>query len=86
VVVGDDDLRLAHVAEHVVRHQLAVGVVAIRVVGLEDAQPIFDRQAGRSHEKAAREVGAPRMTLGVNRLPRDEHRHHGGLAGAGGEL
>ena len=86
VVVGDDDLGPVDVVEHVARDQLAAGVVAVGIVRLEDAQAVLDRQAGRDDEKAAREVLAARAAHGVDRLPRDEHRHDGGLAGAGGEL
>ena len=38
------------------------------------------------NQKPAREVLAARAAHGVDRLPRDQHRHDGGLAGAGGEL
>ncbi len=86
VVVGDDDLGPVHVVEHVARDELAAGVVAVGVVRLEDAQPVLDRQAGCADEKAAREMLARRTAHGIDRLPRDEHGHHGGLAGAGGQL
>ena len=46
VVVGDDDLGAVHVVEQVVRHEFATGVVTVRVVRLEDAEPILDGQAG----------------------------------------
>ena len=86
VVVGDDDLRPLQVAEHVVRHQLAARVVAVRIVGLEHAQPIADRHAGGHDQETARELPAARPAHRVDGLPGDEHRHDGGLAGAGGEL
>ena len=40
------------------RHQFATGVVAVRVVRLQDTETILDRQTGRDDEKAAREVFA----------------------------
>ena len=86
VVVGDDDLRPLQVAEHVVGHQLAARVVAVRIVRLEHPQPVADRHAGSHHQEAAREPPAARPAHRVDRLPGDEHRHHGGLPGAGGEL
>ena len=86
VVVGDDDVGAVQVAEHVARHQFAALVVAVRVVGLQHAQAVADGQAGGHHQEAAREPPAARMAHRVHRLPRDQHRHHRGLAGAGGEL
>ena len=60
VVVGDDDLGAVHVVEHVAGDEFAAGVVAVRVVRLEDAQPVLDRQAGCDDEKAAGEVSCCR--------------------------
>ena len=45
-----------------------------------------DGQAGRDDEEAAGEVLAAGPANGVERLPGDQHRHDGRLAGAGGEL
>ena len=73
-------------SQHVAGNEFAAGVVAVGVVRLENAQPVLDGQAGRDDEKAAREVLAAGAAHGVDRLPRDEHRHDGGLAGAGGQL
>ena len=87
VVVGDDDLApSADLGQHVAGDQLAALVVAVRVVGLEHAQAIADRDAGSDDEEAAGELLAVRPADGVDRLPGDEHRHDRGLAGAGGEL
>ncbi len=87
VVVGDDDLGLVEVVEHVARDELAAGVVAVGVVGLQDAQAVLDGEAGRD-DRGSRAVNCllPGAAHGVDRLPGDQHRHHGGLAGAGGEL
>ena len=80
-------LALLDVAEHVGRDELAAAVVAVRVVRLEHAQAVPDGDAGRDDEKAAREASCCcGMTDGVDRLPGDEHRHDGRLAGAGGHL
>ena len=86
MVVGDDDLGPVQVAEQVARHQFAALVVAVRVVGLQYTEPVADGQAGSGHQEAARKAAAVRMAHRVDGLPRDQHRHHGGLAGAGGEL
>ena len=51
VVVGDDDLGAVHVVQHVARHQLAVLVIAVRVVRLQDPQAVLDREARRNDEK-----------------------------------
>src|SRR5207249_880440 len=55
------------------------------IVRLKDAQAIADRQAWRDDEEAAGVLAAWPADR-VQRLPGDEHRHHGGLAGAGGQL
>ena len=41
---------------------------------------------GRDDQEAAGELLAGGAAHGVDRLPGDQHRHDGGLAGAGGEL
>ena len=86
VVIGDDDLGALQVAEHVTGHQLAAGVVAVRVIGLQDAQAVFDGEAGRDQQKTTRELFAIGPTHRVDGLPCDEHRHHGGLARTCGQL
>ena len=86
VVVGYDDFRHVEGGQHVGRDELAGFVVGVRVVGLENAQPVPDGDSGRDHEKAAREAGAGGTADGVDGLPRDEHRHDCGFARAGGEF
>ena len=86
VVVGDDDLRAVEVAEHVGRHQLAAAVVAVRVVRLEHPQPVADGETRGDHQESAREPPAAGTAHRVDGLPRDEHGHDRGLAGAGREL
>ena len=61
VVVGDDDLGPVHVVEHVAGNEFAAGVVAVGIVGLENAQAVFDREAGRADQKAAREMSCCRV-------------------------
>ena len=61
-------------------------VVAVRIVRLQDAQAVLDGDAGRDDQEAAGEVLAAGLADGVDRLPGDEHRHDGGLAGAGRQL
>lgn len=86
VEVRDDDLGAIDVVQHVARHQLAARVVAVRVVRLEDAQPVLDGDAGGHDEEAAREALALWVPDSVNGLPCDEHGHDGGLPRAGREL
>jgi hypothetical protein len=86
VEVGDDDFGPVHFVEHVGRHELAICVIAVWIVGLEDSQAIFDGQAGRDNQEATGEVFAVGAADGVDRLPGDEHGHDGGFAGTGGEL
>jgi hypothetical protein len=41
VIVGDDDLGAVHIVEHVAGNEFAAGVVAVGIVGLEDAQSVL---------------------------------------------
>ena len=86
MVVRDDDLRSLQVAEHVGGHQLAAGVVGVRVVRAQDPESVPDRHARRDHEEPASVPLAAGAADGVDRLPGDDQRHHRGLAGARGEL
>jgi hypothetical protein len=86
VIVGDDDLGAFHVVEHVARHQFAVFVVTVGVVGLQDAQTVLDGQAGGADQKTAREVLAGGAAHRIDGLPGNDHGHDRGLAGAGGKL
>ena len=86
VVVGDDDAGLVQVVEHVAGDEFPAGVVGVGVVRLQDAQAVLDRDARRRHEEPAREAAAAGAADGVDRLPGDDHRHDGRLAGAGRQL
>ena len=86
VIVGDDDLGAVDVVQHVARHQLAVRIVAVRVVRVEHAQPVLDRDPRRDNEEAAGEAPALRPPHGVDGLPGDEHGHDRRLPRARGQL
>ena len=86
VVIGDNDAGALHIGQQLGRRQLAASVVAVRVVRLEHAQAVAYGQTRRHDQKTARKSFALRMTHGIDGLPRDQHRHHRGFAGAGGEL
>ena len=86
VVICNQNFGFLQVRQHVGRHQLAAAIVAVRIVGLQHAQPVFDGQSGRHHQKSARKQFALRMLCSIHRLPRNQHCHHGGLAGACGKL
>ena len=86
VVVGDDDLGGLDIAEHIGGDKLAGFVIAVGVVGLEDAEAVFDGEARGDDEESFREAFAVGVADGVDGLPGNEHRHDGGLASAGGEL
>ena len=58
--VGDDDFRPVYIIEHVAGNKFTAGVVAVGIVGLQNAQAILDRQAGCADQKAARELLARR--------------------------
>ena len=79
-------LALFEVGQHVRGNELPVFVIAVRVVGLEHPQAVADGDARRDHQEPAGEVAAVGPANGVEGLPGDQHRHHGGLAGAGGQL
>ena len=84
--VGDDDLGLSEVGEHVGRDKLPAIVIAVRIVGLQDAETVLDGDAGGDDKKTASEFLGVGPADGVDGLPGDDHRHDGSLAGAGGEL
>ena len=86
VEVGDDDLGLSEIGEHVGREKLAAVVIAVGIVGLEDAETVLDGDAGGDDKKTAGEFPSVGPADGVDGLPGDDHRHDGSLAGAGGEL
>ena len=86
VIVGDHDDGALDVAEHVAGHDLAAGVVAVRVLWQQHAQTVLDGQAWCHYEEAARELLAGRVAHRIHGLPCDEHGHDGGLAGARGQF
>ena len=86
VEIGDDDLGLGDVAEHVRRNEFARAVVVVGIVGQQNPQAVADRDAGRHDQKAAAEQIAGRRANGIDRLPGHQHGHHGGLAAAGRHL
>src|SRR5450432_118033 len=86
MVVRDDDFGSFDIAQHVARHQFAALVVAVRVVGLEYAEPVANGQARRDYQESAREFPAAGAADGVDGLPGDDHGHDRGLACAGSKL
>jgi hypothetical protein len=86
VIVGNHDFRAVDVVEHVAGDQLAAGVVAVRVVRLENSQAVLDGEARGDDEKTAREAFAAGAANGVNCLPGDQHGHDRGFARAGCQL
>src|SRR5579871_943594 len=86
VVVGDDDLGVVQVGKQVAGHEFAAGVVAVGVIGLEDAEAVADGESGGDDQEAAGETGAAGAAQGVDGLPGDEHRHDGGFARASGKF
>ena len=84
--VGDENLGLPKLLQAIRRNDVALAVVVLRIVGQEHAQPVADGDAGRDDEERVRESGVLRIGQLVERLPRDKHGHHDGLAGAGGHF
>ena len=58
-------------------------VVAVGIVGLQNAESIADRDPWRDNQKTARELPAGRRADRVDRLPRHQHGHDGRLARTG---
>jgi hypothetical protein len=86
VVVGDHDLCTLDLVKEVVGDELAIRIVAVGVVRLEHTQAVLDGEPRCDDEKAPGEMLAAGAAGGIDGLPRDEHRHYGGLARTGGEL
>jgi hypothetical protein len=83
-VLADNDEAGRHT--DVAGDKFTVGVVGVWVIGLENAQPIFDREPWCDDEKPATEASAVGATHSVDRLPGNQHRHHGRFSGAGGQF
>ncbi len=84
--VRDDDLGAVDVAEHVVGDEFTALIIAVRIVGLQHAQAVTDRQTGGHDQEPACELLAVRSAHGIDRLPGDDHGHDGRLARARGQL
>jgi len=86
VEIGDDDLCACDIIEHIVGDDFSRFVVAVRIVGLQHAKSIADRQAWGDDQEPARVGFACWTSDGIDGLPCDEHRHDRGFAGACGEF
>ncbi len=86
VVIGDDHSGSLDVAQHIWWHQFARLVVALRIGGQKNAEPIPDGNAGRDHQKTEGKTFAVRIPHGVDGLPGNEHGHDRGFARTGGEF
>ena len=86
VIVGDYDLGAAQIGQHVFGHEVVFGVVAGGIVWLQHAQAIADGDAWGDDQEAASEAPASRLADGIQGLPSNEHCHHCGFAGSGGEF
>ncbi len=67
-------------------HEITLAVVVVVPLRVQHPQPVPDRDAGGHHQEPLGEPGVVRGHDLVDGLPRDDHRHHDGLAGAGGHL
>ena len=75
MVVRDHDFCSIEVGQHVTRDDFSRLVVAVWVVGEQDAKSITNRDAWRDQEKATRELLAVGPSDRIDRLPSDQHRH-----------
>ena len=82
MVVGDDDAGRLDERQHILRDEIAMLIVGLVIIRQQNAQAVFDRNTWRRDEKPVRELGADAMPCGIDRLPGNDHRHHGGLARA----
>lgn len=64
--VRDDDFCPIDIVEHIIWDNLAGGIVAVGIVWLQNAQPVLDSQAGRTHKEAAGELLAVRAAHRVD--------------------
>ncbi len=83
MIVCDHNFCAFEITQHVAGDQFSVFIVAIRIIWLQDAQPIANRQTRRNHQKATSKVRTPRPPDGVDSLPGDDHRHNRRFARAG---
>ena len=86
VVVGDDDLGLFKITQHLSGYQFPALVIAVGVIREQDAESVPDGDAGCDDQEPAGVFLAAWAACCVDRLPGDEHRHDGGLARARGKL
>ena len=57
VEVGDDDLGLVDVVQHVAGNEFAGAVIAFNVAGQQNAQPVLDRDARRDRPESRARSG-----------------------------
>ena len=86
VEVGDDDLGARQLLAVKFRHDVELAVVVLWIVGQQDAQAIADGDAGRDDQEGIGKAVVLRLRELVEGVPCDQHRHHDGLAAAGGHL
>ena len=86
VVIRDDDPGFTDLRKHVPRDEFAGFVITVGVVRLQDAEAVFNGEAGGDDEEAARKLRTAGAACGIDGLPGHEHGHHGGFAGSCGEL
>ena len=86
MIVGDNQFGSLNIFQHVVWHQLPCEIIVFRVIGLQDAQAITNREARSHDQEAAGELLASGSPNRIDRLPRNKHGHHGGFASTRGEF
>ena len=86
VVVREHELRLLKLVQLMRGDNIQTAVVVVRIVRQQHAQPVANRDPRRDDQKRVRIPGILRVGQFVQRLPRDEHRHHDRLAAARGHL
>ena len=52
MIISNDNLGLCHLGQHILRHQTAGCVVALRITRVQHAEPVTDRDAGRNDQEA----------------------------------
>ena len=75
MIICNDNFCFAEFGNQIAWHELALRVIAVRVVGLQHAQAVANRNAGRHNHKAARKFFARRIAQRIDGLPRNQHCH-----------
>ena len=84
--IGNHDFGPLQIGKHITGNQLAACIIAVRIVRLKHAKPIFDGQAGGDHQESPCKSPAGGPPHCVDGLPGNQHGHDRCFSCAGGEF